>query len=155
LRRRPFLRGTEGLRPWLGGTLEFSGVFAGSPTLASSSATRLVSRSISSACASTISISCSWLRRSRSARFIPSLNHAGVTKSKEISDGVSSYLCHPPIRPWTRRYYPDVEIGGRRWIARLQELAAVPAGELRTRIGSLAELRDALKRGLDILIDGF
>ena len=38
---------------------------------------------------------------------------------------------------------------------RLQELAAVPAAELRTRVGSIAEARDALKRGLDVLIDGF
>ena len=50
---------------------------------------------------------------------------------------------------------PSVEIEGRRWIVRLQELAAVPAAELRARIGSIAELRDELKRGLDILIDGF
>jgi toxin CcdB len=50
---------------------------------------------------------------------------------------------------------PVVEIEGRRWIVRLQELAAVPSAELRVRIGSIAGLRDALKRGLDILIDGF
>ena len=50
---------------------------------------------------------------------------------------------------------PVVTLEGRRWIVRLQELAAVPGGELRTRIGSIAERRDELKRGLDILIDGF
>ena len=50
---------------------------------------------------------------------------------------------------------PSVEIEGRRWIVRLQELAAVPGAELRVRIGSVAALRDELKRGLDILIDGF
>lgn len=50
---------------------------------------------------------------------------------------------------------PSVAFDGRRWIIRLQELAAVPAAELRVRVGSLAELRDELKRGLDILIDGF
>ena len=50
---------------------------------------------------------------------------------------------------------PSVEIEGRRWIVRLQELAAVPAAELRLRIGSIAEARDALKRGLDVLSDGF
>jgi toxin CcdB len=50
---------------------------------------------------------------------------------------------------------PTVEVEGRRWIVRLQELAAVPAAELRTRIGFIAESRDELKRGLDILIDGF
>ena len=50
---------------------------------------------------------------------------------------------------------PIVVLDGRRWIVRLPELAAVPAAELRTRIGSIAERRDELKRGLDILIDGF
>jgi toxin CcdB len=37
---------------------------------------------------------------------------------------------------------------------RVQELAAVPGAELRDPVGSLAEHRDALKRALDILIDG-
>ena len=50
---------------------------------------------------------------------------------------------------------PIVVLDGRRWVVRLQELAAVPASEFRTRIGSIAERRDELKRGLDILIDGF
>lgn len=50
---------------------------------------------------------------------------------------------------------PVVELEGRRWIVRLPQLSAVQAGELGTRIGSIAEARDALKRGLDILIDGF
>lgn len=50
---------------------------------------------------------------------------------------------------------PSVEIDGARWIVRLPQLASVPAGELRTRVGSLGDMRDALKRGLDILIDGF
>jgi toxin CcdB len=36
----------------------------------------------------------------------------------------------------------------------MQELAAVPGAELNDHIGSLAEHRDALKRALDILIDG-
>ena len=50
---------------------------------------------------------------------------------------------------------PSVEIEGRKWIVRLQEVAALPAAELRARVGSIAELRHELKRGLDILIDGF
>jgi toxin CcdB len=58
---------------------------------------------------------------------------------------------HAPLPGLT----PSVEIEGRCWIVRLQELAAVPATELRVRVGSIAALRDALKRGLDILIDGF
>jgi toxin CcdB len=49
---------------------------------------------------------------------------------------------------------PSVAFEGRR-IVRLQELAAAPAADLRVRVGSVAELRDELKRGLDILIDGF
>jgi toxin CcdB len=50
---------------------------------------------------------------------------------------------------------PTVEIDGRRWVVRLPELAAIPGADLRTRIDSVAPLRDALRRGLDILIDGF
>ncbi|PTW46600.1 CcdB family protein [Rhodovulum kholense] len=49
---------------------------------------------------------------------------------------------------------PRVEIAGAAYIVRVQELAAVPGAELRDRVGSLAEARDALKRALDILIDG-
>jgi toxin CcdB len=49
---------------------------------------------------------------------------------------------------------PQVDFDGARWIVRIQELAAVPGSELRTRAGSLAAHRDALKRALDILIDG-
>jgi toxin CcdB len=50
---------------------------------------------------------------------------------------------------------PVVELEGRRWIVRLQETAAAPASELRNRVGSIARARDELKRGLDVLIDGF
>ena len=49
---------------------------------------------------------------------------------------------------------PRVEVDGQSWIVRVQELAAVPAAELRNPVGSLAGQRDALKRALDILIDG-
>lgn len=49
---------------------------------------------------------------------------------------------------------PRVEFEGAQWIVRVPELAAVPGSELRHRAGSLAGHRDALKRALDILIDG-
>ncbi|MFT4149116.1 MAG: CcdB family protein [Paracoccaceae bacterium] len=49
---------------------------------------------------------------------------------------------------------PAVEAEGRDWIVRVQELAAVPGPELKVRVGTLAPYRDALKRALDILIDG-
>jgi toxin CcdB len=49
---------------------------------------------------------------------------------------------------------PAVAFDGQVWIVRVQELAAVAANELRHRAGSLADQRDALKRALDILIDG-
>lgn len=49
---------------------------------------------------------------------------------------------------------PSVEVDGLAWIVRVQELAAVPGSELGAPIGSLASHRDALKRALDILIDG-
>ncbi len=49
---------------------------------------------------------------------------------------------------------PMVEVDAQIWIVRVPELAAVPAAELRNRVGSLAEHHDALKRALDILIYG-
>lgn len=49
---------------------------------------------------------------------------------------------------------PRVEIEGVTWIVRVQELAAIPGAELRDPVTSLATARDALKRALDILIDG-
>lgn len=49
---------------------------------------------------------------------------------------------------------PEIEAEGTRWIVRVQELAAVPAAELGPPVGTLAAHRDALKRALDILIDG-
>lgn len=49
---------------------------------------------------------------------------------------------------------PQVEFAGGLWIVRVQEMAAVPAAELGRAIGSLTQSRDALKRALDILIDG-
>lgn len=50
---------------------------------------------------------------------------------------------------------PQVEVEGAAWIVRVQELAAVPEAELREPITSLATERDALKRALYILVDGF
>ena len=49
---------------------------------------------------------------------------------------------------------PQVDLNGAQWIVRVQELAAVPGSELRHHVGTLADHRDALKRALDILIDG-
>lgn len=49
---------------------------------------------------------------------------------------------------------PQVQVEGMAWIVRVQELAAVPGAELQTPVASLASQRDALKRALDILIDG-
>ena len=49
---------------------------------------------------------------------------------------------------------PSVTFEGAHWIVRTQELAAVPGAELKEPVGSLSEHRDALKRALDILIDG-
>lgn len=49
---------------------------------------------------------------------------------------------------------PVVDHEGGAWIVRVPELAAVPGAELRDCVGSLADQGDALKRALDILIDG-
>jgi toxin CcdB len=49
---------------------------------------------------------------------------------------------------------PQVETEGQAWIVRVQELAAIPGAELRQPSTSLFSDRDALKRVLDILVDG-
>lgn len=49
---------------------------------------------------------------------------------------------------------PSVELDGKVWIVRVQELAAVTGTELGEPVGSLGDHRDTLKRALDILIDG-
>ncbi|MFX0543643.1 CcdB family protein [Roseovarius sp. S4756] len=49
---------------------------------------------------------------------------------------------------------PPVMVEGVAYIVRIQEMAAVPRGELGVSTGSLAKHRDALKRALDILING-
>ena len=49
---------------------------------------------------------------------------------------------------------PKIEIDGKAWIVRVQELAAIQGAELREVVASLAAERNALKRALDILIDG-
>lgn len=50
---------------------------------------------------------------------------------------------------------PEVSFEGVTWVVRVQELAAVSRAELQDRVGSLQAHRDALKRALDILVDGF
>lgn len=50
---------------------------------------------------------------------------------------------------------PKVVFDGQTWIVRMPALASVPGKELHDRVGSLIRERDQLKRGLDILIDGF
>lgn len=49
---------------------------------------------------------------------------------------------------------PEILFEDIRWIVRIPELAAVPGSELGAPVGTLAAHRDALKRALDILIDG-
>ena len=49
---------------------------------------------------------------------------------------------------------PQVEVAGTAWIVRVQERAAGPGTALRDKVTSLEAERDALKRALDILIDG-
>lgn len=49
---------------------------------------------------------------------------------------------------------PKVLFEERVWLVRMQELASVPGSELHDCAGSLKQERDALKRALDILIDG-
>jgi toxin CcdB len=50
---------------------------------------------------------------------------------------------------------PVVEVNGAEFLILTQELAAIPARELRSRVASLAAYKDAIKRALDILFLGF
>jgi toxin CcdB len=50
---------------------------------------------------------------------------------------------------------PVVEVNGAEFLILTQELAAIPARELRSRVASLAAYQDAIKRALDILFLGF
>lgn len=49
---------------------------------------------------------------------------------------------------------PQVTLAGEAWIVRVQELAALPCGEMRERAGSLRESAEALRRALSVLVDG-
>jgi toxin CcdB len=60
---------------------------------------------------------------------------------------VGRYVAFPGLTP-------QVQVEGMAWIVRIQELAAVTGAELHAPVASLASQRDALKRALDILIDG-
>lgn len=73
--------------------------------------------------------------------------------------GIDASRVVAPLRPAGRHVAfpgltPVVRLDGEDWIVRVQELAAVPGSELRQPVGSLGDRRDALKRALDILIDG-
>ena len=91
LRRFPsdvLLSSPAALCPWLGGMLEFSGVFGGRLSLARSSAlsarsasTSLLKRSIASACESLRRISASLSSESSFSRSIPSLNQLEISLS--------------------------------------------------------------------------
>lgn len=49
---------------------------------------------------------------------------------------------------------PLVQVAGQTWIVRVHEMAAIPGAELNAPIETLASERDALRRALDMLIDG-
>lgn len=49
---------------------------------------------------------------------------------------------------------PTVTFEAKIWVVRVPEFSAVACATLRARVGFLNEHRDALKRALDILIDG-
>jgi toxin CcdB len=73
----------------------------------------------------------------------------GLDASRVVAPlrGAGRYTAFPGLTP-------EVSFDGARWIVRVQELAAVPASELGSAVGTLADHRDALKRAMGILIDG-
>ncbi len=73
--------------------------------------------------------------------------------------GISASRIVAPLRDAGRHaalpgLTPEVRIEGKLWIVRVQEMAAIPGGEMRECVGDLREARDALKRALDIVVYG-
>ncbi|NGX16813.1 CcdB family protein [Wenzhouxiangella sp. XN24] len=54
-----------------------------------------------------------------------------------------------------QRLNPVFRIEGQELVMATQYMAAVPAGELRSRVGSLAEKQDEISTALDMLFLGF
>ena len=54
-----------------------------------------------------------------------------------------------------RRLNPIFEVGDDRVVMLTQFMAAVPIAELRRRVGSLADQRDAIMNALDMIFVGF
>jgi toxin CcdB len=54
-----------------------------------------------------------------------------------------------------RELTPVIEINGEPYVLLTQELTAIPRRELRTKVGTLNEYRDEIRRALDILLVGF
>ncbi len=73
----------------------------------------------------------------------------GIDASRIVAPlrAVGQYAAFPGLTP-------TVTVDGAVWIVRVQELAAVPGTELQGPIAQFGPERDALKRALDILIDG-
>src|ERR1700760_4935558 len=91
LRRGRFARGGRFVfRPWLGGRLELSGVFGGSQSFASSTATRSNSARISASFSSEV-------RRERSGRGMERLTHIPTLNARLL--GGPPETLHPERRP--------------------------------------------------------
>src|ERR1019366_1209213 len=131
LRRFPsgvLLSSTETLFPWLGGVLEFSGVFGGRLSLARSAAlsacslalsarsasTSLVKHSIASTCERMRRISVSLSSESSVSRFIHSLNQLAIPLSNLPRDAKSrqfQLLGREQLRIWLSTNRGQVESG--------------------------------------------
>jgi len=57
--------------------------------------------------------------------------------------------------PPARRLNPVFDVTGERVVMLTQFMAAVPISELRRRVGSLADQRDAIMNALDMVFIGF
>ncbi len=74
--------------------------------------------------------------------------------------GLTATRIVAPLRPTGTyvtlpRLTPQVTFEGESWVIRLQEMAAVTAAELGQPVGSILELQDEIKTGIDVLIRGF
>lgn len=77
----------------------------------------------------------------------------------DLHEGLASRVVAPvvPVRsvgPQPPRLCPVVDVGERPHVVLCQSLAAIPIGQLRTRIGTLAPRKDEIVRALDLLFTG-
>ena len=78
----------------------------------------------------------------------------------DMLDGLDTRVVVPPMPPDRapgpmRDLHPVFEVDGVRYVMATQPLSALPRHELRRSVANLSHRRDAITRGLDLLLTGF